>query len=251
MEALSVMGYYVHFQSHGGLALFSLKVDYLAGIKLRTLPDVVETQDFREEQVVVLGYGFVCFPLLGIYKRNIVKGIHNATQGEAELFRRGCGRRRTHGHRLFQLGGRLRHVCKLFVGEEVKTGQVILLYAADKLVGIGRVRGITSLLEAESPALVVPAVQVEKEFVAVPVAEEVAMVTEALLRGIVRAEALSLAVIVHIHGTALPVVMALDTKVVVAVHRKGGQAGTGLYNTLGKGDAGRNAGALHLRHRNI
>ena len=45
--------------------------------------------------------------------------------------------------------------------------------------------------------------------------------------------------------------MALYAKVVFAVNGKGGETGTGLQDTLGKGDTGRNAGTEHLLHGNI
>ena len=49
------------------------------------------------------------------------------------------------------------------------------------------------------------------------------MVPERLLRSVIYAEAFALTVIIHAHGLAFPVLVALDAEVVVALGRKGGK----------------------------
>ena len=77
------------------------------------------------------------------------------------------------------------------------------------------------------------------------------MVPEALVRGVVHAEAFVFGVIVLVHGAAGPVLVALDAKMVVALNRQRGQAGTGLQDALGQGDTGGDTTAQHFLHGNV
>ena len=199
--------------------------------------------------MVVAGQGGIGLPFHGVHERDAVEGIEHPAGGETVLLRRRCPARGIDRHRLFNLVGRLRQGGHFFLRENVEAGQIIVLDALDQLGGVGRVRGIAGLLEAVGPALVVRQFQVEEEFVAVPVTEEIRVVPEAFLRGVVHAETLSAAVVIHVHGPARPVLVALDAKVVVALCCQGGEPETGLQDALGQGDAGRNARALHLLHR--
>jgi hypothetical protein len=54
-----------------------------------------------------------------------------------------------------------------------------------------------------------------------------------------------------IHLTALPVIVALNSKVVVALGGKGTSARIGLQQTLRKSYAGRDAVLLHLIHSHV
>ena len=71
------------------------------------------------------------------------------------------------------------------------------------------------------------------------------MVAEGLLRTVIYPETFGLAVIVRILLAAFPV-MAFDAEMVVALGGEFGLAVTGLEQALGKGNAGRNAAALHF-----
>ena len=72
------------------------------------------------------------------------------------------------------------------------------------------------------------------------------MVTERLFMGRVLAEALTFTVIIVIHPLPVPIVMALDSKVVVSLYCKFRQSISGFKESLSKRDAGRNAAAVHF-----
>ena len=74
------------------------------------------------------------------------------------------------------------------------------------------------------------------------------MVPETLIGRFILAEAFVPTVVVRMDGGTLPIGMALDAEMVVALGGQGGAAGTGLQQALGQGDTGRNAAALHFRH---
>ena len=72
------------------------------------------------------------------------------------------------------------------------------------------------------------------------------MVAEAFLSGVIHPEAFALAVVIDQHRTAFPAVVALDTEVIVSLRRQGGLTGPGLDDALCQGDAGGDAGTVHL-----
>ena len=59
-------------------------------------------------------------------------------------------------------------------------------------------------------------------------------------------EAFLRSIVVHLHSLAVPVIVAFDAEVVVALPCKGGLTGIRLQKSLGKGNACRNSGALHF-----
>ena len=72
------------------------------------------------------------------------------------------------------------------------------------------------------------------------------MVAEAFLGGVVHPEAFALTVVIDQHRTAFPTVVALDTEVIVPLRCEGGLTGPRLDNALRQGDAGGDAGTVHL-----
>ena len=73
------------------------------------------------------------------------------------------------------------------------------------------------------------------------ITEEVTMVTERLLCGLVNTETLVWSIIIHVHGLSLPVAVALYAEMVVAVSSKGRQARTRFKHALSQSNTGRHA----------
>ena len=115
---------------------------------------------------------------------------------------------------LLILGNRLRSLRfdqDILFRHSVETGKIIIFNQFDKF---GRIRSIPGFFQAVRPGLVVGRLVLEKEFVTVPVSQEVRMVTERFLGGIVDPEALSLFIIVIRHVLPFPV-MTFYSKMIV------------------------------------
>ena len=215
--------------------------------------------------MVILCDGSIVLPFPGVDERDPVAGIHPPGQGETVFLGHlvaAPGLRFLDLQRGLRNGGGIlcvlrqrKHVRAAFGidlgdGHPVEFIQLEFLDVLDQLDGIGRVGGIAGLLEAVRPALVVRRLQVEQELVAVAVAEEVGMVPERGFGVVIGPETLVLRIVVGVDGAALPIVVALDAEMVVAVLGQRGTACAGLQEPLRQGDAGRHAGAVHLSDGN-
>ena len=262
MEGFRILPDDVLVQAGGSFGLLGLDVHDVTGMEFRAFRRIVEFQDFPLQQMILLCERGVSFPFHGIDERNAVLGIEGSGQGEPVLFTGSAGVDLAgldlegglgdlllgdSRHGMFRLGTALGH--RLFHGHPVKAPEIIVLHALDKFRRIGRVRRVTGLLEAVCPRLVIHRLEIEQELVAVPVTEEIGMVPEAFLRGIVGTEAFVPPVVVGPHRPSVPVVVALDAEVIVAFRRQRGSAGGRFDDALGQGDAGRDTGAVHLIDR--
>ena len=117
----------------------------------------------------------------------------------------------------------------------------------DEPVGISRIRGVPTGLQALRPALVVGGLQLKQPRVPVP-QQKVAVVLVAVLRVVVHAEAFAFLVVVVVGALAGPRRVALDAKVVVGPLRQLTHPVAAFQDALGQRDARRDAVLLHLAH---
>ena len=126
--------------------------------------------------------------------------------------------------------------------------EVVVLDEGDQAVGVGAVGGIAGLLQSLGPPLVVGDLQLEEEGIAPALLQELGVVFIGVLHLAVGAETLAARVVVVIDLASPPGVVALDAEVVVAAPGQGAVARPALQQSLGEGDAGRDAVFVHLLH---
>ena len=119
-----------------------------------------------------------------------------------------------------------------------------------QFAGVLGVRGIARRLQSSGPALVVSLLQVEQRLIAAATDQELGVILEGLIGGVVGAEALVALVIVVITRAPRPSV-ALDTKMVVGPPCQFTVACPTLKHALSQCDGGRDMILEHLLDGNI
>ena len=142
-------------------------------------------------------------------------------------------------HGLRKTFGLLGSHCVIFI----KLVVLYVLYQLRRIVGIC---GVAGLLQAVSPTLVISCLQVEKELVAIPVAKKVRVILKRLVRGVIDPETLPFRIVIVAHRLTFPILVALDSEMVVAFGGQRRKPVTGLQNALSQCDAGRHTAAVHL-----
>ena len=141
----------------------------------------------------------------------------------------------------------VRNIQAISIGPVEQIELVVLDDADEPLRIVGR-RGVARGLEPPGPTAVVGRGVGEERVVARLRVEEAGVVVVGVFDRRVAAEAFALGVVVVVYAVARPVALALDAEVVVRLAREPAVAGVRLQQSLGHGDAGRNAVALHVRH---
>ena len=244
--------------------LLALDVDHLAGHRLGLL--VLQIVEFAQvarreaelppdvlERVVLLGQHVVhavgdvdVVTLVGVDRHAVVVRI-DGRLGAGDLLDARLRREPLLG---VALQTEARGVEPLAVGT-VQQVELALLDDADQPLGVVRSRGVAGGLQSAGPALVVVRGVGEERVVAGLRVEEFGVV---LVRGLDRgvgAEAFALGVVVVVDALALPARLALDAEVVVRLHCQEAVAAVRLEDSLGQGDAGRDAVTLHVCHGDV
>lgn len=123
--------------------------------------------------------------------------------------------------------------------------ELIALNKVDEVLGITGIGGIAAGLETVGPSLVVGVGKTEQRAITAAASKKLAVVFKTLKGRVVGAETFTVGIIVVGDGTAVPA-MTLDAEVVVAPDGEVATASTAFEQTLGKGDAGRDAITVHL-----
>ena len=181
---------------------------------------------------------------------------------------------------LFSRGDGFRLRCRRFLTVQgnriayrhpVVLRKVVIFNDFNQFGRILRICGITRLLQAVRPGLIIRQLILEEELITVPITQEITVVAETFIGRAVHPETLVPAVIVHLHGLALPVVellvglvvrihevtaapvqpslRRLDPEMVVSLGSQLRLAVTGLQQPLRQGNAGRDTGPVHFTHR--
>ena len=128
--------------------------------------------------------------------------------------------------------------------------ELVELDNLDELIGLLRIGGIASSLQASRPSLIIGGLETEQTAVALTIDQETRMVFERLVGRVVGTETLVACVIVVMDGAPRPAV-ALNAKMIVAFAGEITLPCPTLKESLCKGDRSRNLPAMHLLDGNV
>ena len=133
----------------------------------------------------------------------------------------------------------------------IVTIQVVEFNDVDQAVGITRVSGITCLLQATCPSLVIRNLQTKQKGITCSRTQEFGMVTIRILGMTISPETFIRGIVVGTYRPSVPAPSTLDTEMVVRLAGQFTSSGSRLQQSLCQRDTGRNMITLHLLHCNF